>query len=110
MGEPERAKPRWISDVPNSDVLRFGIWIALMAVLSVASTVAVIGEAEARAPRDLTDEYFVRGAIGIAGSLLVLALLGGLVVFGRRTNFEIAAAWPPVAGIVVSGGFFFTLV
>jgi hypothetical protein len=110
MGEPAAAKPRWISDVPNSDVLRFATWIALVGAVSVASTVVVIREAEARAPRDLTDDYLVRWAIVSACSLLVLALFGGLAVFGRRTRFEIAGVWPLVAGIVVGCGYLFTLV
>ena len=109
MGELEPAKTRWISDVSNADVLRFGIWLALVAAISVASTAAIISEAEARTPRELTNHYLARWGALSGGSLVLLALLGGLLVFGRATRFEIAGTWPAVAGVVVGACYYVTL-
>jgi hypothetical protein len=105
-----RGRARWISDVPNLDVIRFGIWIAAVAAITVASTAALIGEAEDRLTHNVSSEYLTRWAIISGGSLFFLALVGGLVVFGRRTRLEVAVAWPPLAGIVVGATYYITLV
>ena len=103
------AQNRWISVVADSDVIRYIMWAGALVAITVASTAEVVRQAEARAPLDLSNHYLARWAIVSAGSLLLVSLLGGLLVFRRETKWEVAATWPLLGGIVVGAGSFITL-
>ena len=85
------------------------MWAGALVAITVASTAEIVRQAEARAPLDLSNHYLARWAIVSAGSILLVSLLGGLLVFRRETKWEVAATWPLLGGIVVGAGSFITL-
>jgi hypothetical protein len=75
----------------------------------IASTAALVGEAEDRLSHDVSAEYLTRWVIISAASLILVSLIGGLAVFGRRTKFVIAGVASLLAGGAVGFGYYVTL-
>jgi hypothetical protein len=106
---PPPPATRWIGDVANAEVIRFGIWATLLLAVVVASNAVIVREAEARAPSHLSSHYVALWGVACGGSLLFLSLLGGLLVFRGETKWEVATTWPFLGGILVGMGSFVTV-
>src|SRR5207245_1525329 len=73
------------SPVPRRDRLLFGCWCAAVFAVSLTATIAIVHRATSRAPDPPSRHYLAVWAACTGGSLLMTAVLGGLVVFGRKT-------------------------
>ncbi|HZS30908.1 MAG TPA: hypothetical protein VFA37_06590 [Gaiellaceae bacterium] len=106
---PQSGK-RWISDVPNIQVVSFILWICAEFALSLAAALAIEHRA-ARLPihAQFSHHFMVMWAITWGGSILLLALLAGALVFRRTTPWDILLTWPWLVGPVVGAAFYFAL-
>ena len=99
--------PRRRHTVPQREHILFVCWCAAAFVLSLVLTLAVVHRAVSRAPHLLPGHYVELWA-AIAGlSLVLLAFLGGVIVFGRETPWSVVALWPLLGGALVAVGYLF---
>jgi hypothetical protein len=57
----------------------------------------------------LPGHYLVEWGAAAAGSFVLVAVLGGLVVFAKQTPLNVALLWPLLSGPAVATGYLFGL-
>lgn len=91
---------------PPRDSILFACWCAAVFGLSLTCTLVIVHRAASSPTHHLPGHYLATWAATAAGSFLVVALLGGLVVFRRQTPWGVVLLWPLFGGPVVALGFF----
>jgi hypothetical protein len=91
--------------VPQREHILFVCWCAAAFVLSLVLTLAVVHRAVSRAPHPLPGHYIELWAAIVGLSLMLLAFLGGVIVFGRETPWTVVALWPLLGGPLVAVGY-----
>jgi hypothetical protein len=107
--EPGKVRGRWIDDVADGEVVRFASWVVVMIATAAVSTAKIVSEAEAHSPVRLSNRYVVWWGVITLGSIVLLSILGGLLVFRLDAKWDIAATWPWLGGLMVGAGAFVTL-
>jgi hypothetical protein len=95
--------------VPRRVRILFGGWCAALFGLSLAFTLAIVHRAVSNGAPRLPGHYLVGWGVAAGASFLIVAVLGGLVVFPSRTPWHVALLWPLVSGPAVATGYFFGL-
>jgi hypothetical protein len=93
--------------ISQREHILFACWCAAAFVLSLALTLAIVHRAVSSTPHLLTSHYVEVWAAISGGSLALLAVLGGLIVFGRKTPWSVVALWPLLGGPLVAAGYLF---
>lgn len=78
--------------------------------LSLAATLVIVHRAVSLHPKaELSDRFLTRWGVSFGASLLLLAVVAGLLVFRRATPWEVVLTWPWIAGLAVGLGYFIGL-
>lgn len=87
------------------DQASWGAWAAIVAATSLVSSVVLVRFMEAHEDAPDGDPavkaWLLHWVVISAVALLVVALVGGLLVFTTSTRWEIVFTWPFLAGPVV---------
>jgi hypothetical protein len=95
--------------VPRRDRILFGGWCAAVFGLSLAFTLAIVHRAVSNPTHHLPSHYLVGWGVVAGASFVIVAVLGGLVVFPKQTPWHVALLWPLLSGPAVATGYFFGL-
>lgn len=93
--------------VPRRDRILFGGWCAAVFGLSLAFTLAIVHRAVSNPTQRLPSHYLVGWGLAAGASFVIIAVLGGLVVFPSQTPWHVAFLWPLLSGPAVATGYFF---
>ena len=92
-------------EMTGRDQASWCVWIGFIAAISLVSSVTLIRfmENHKDAPDNdpAVESWLLHWVIITAAALVVVALIGGLLVFTASTRWEIVLTWPFVAGPVV---------
>ena len=95
--------------VPRRDRILFGVWGTAVFGLSLAFTLAIVHRAVSNPTQRLPNHYLVGWGAVAGASFVVVAVLGGLIVFPSQTPWHVALLWPLISGPAVATGYFFGL-
>ena len=96
--------------MPQVEVIAFFAWLAATFALSLAATLVIVHRALALPPKgELSTHLLLRWGVISGGSLLLLAVLAGVLVFRPTTPWNVVLTWPWLIGLTVGAGYFFGL-
>jgi hypothetical protein len=110
VGADEAPHPKAVirrEPIPYRDRLLFVVWCVGLFAVSLTATLAIVHRAVARAPHSVATHYIVVWAATAGGLLVLLAILGGLLVFRPATRWKVVVCWPLLGGAVVASGYWF---
>jgi hypothetical protein len=109
---PARAslKRPWVAALSTSEIVGFALWLVAEFALSLAATLVVVHRALGLQPgAQLSKHFLVAWAITWGGSMVLLSLLAGALVFRRHTPWVVVLTWPWVVGLAVAVAYDFGL-
>ncbi len=96
--------------LPHPEVVAFGLWIVTIFAFSFASTLVIVHRGAAlQRPAQLSTHFLVLWAAASVGSMLLVSVIAGAVVFGRTTPWDIVLTWPWLVGLAVGLAWFLGL-
>jgi hypothetical protein len=98
-----------MSDVSRGEILRFGLWCAVLATAAVAATVFLVHRAEAVAPRDLDVSFLETLAIASSAAVLAWSMIGGFAILRPRAPWAVVLLSPLARGLTFGCSYYATL-
>jgi len=104
---PRERPTRRIPDVSEPEIFAYIAWLVATFAVSLAATLVVVHRAISLHPRaELTIHFLIVWGATWGGSVLLLSILAGALVFRRATPWEVVLTWPWLAGLTVGVGYF----
>jgi len=103
-----RERPtRRVPGVSEREVIAYVAWLAVTFAVSLVATLVIVHHAIALPPKaELASHFLVVWASTWGGSLLLLSILAGALVFRRTTAWEVVLTWPWLVGLTVGIAYF----
>ena len=110
MNQSAEVSRSWLPDVSNGELIGFVLWLCGEFALALAATVVIVHRAVAL-PRGgrFPTHFLLDWAVTWGGSMFVLSLLAGALVFRRTAPWDVLLTWPWLSGVAVFLAYMFGL-